>query len=125
MAQLRKKRVIGTTVKAVVIVTKTALPYVISGGIVSDNGGTEGKVNVSACVYMDGHRVRETVAVADLAITTTHHVYIDPADNTVKTAASTPAGKLKLASGTHSGGQVTVTRDRLCLLNTSSALDLA
>lgn len=96
------------------VVLKSSQPVVLSGGIVTSAGG--GAVNVTACKYIvDGTRVATAPAQTAMAITSTHEQYVDPADNTIKSAASTPTGSLKLSSGTHSGGAVSVTMDRLRL----------
>jgi hypothetical protein len=97
-----------------VIVLKATQPVVLSGGIVTSAGS--GKVNISACKYIgNDSRVRTAPAVSGLAITSTHHQYVDVDTNTFKSAAATPAGMLNLASSTHSGGTVTVTMSRLRL----------
>jgi hypothetical protein len=99
-------------VTLVALFTDTYL--VISGGVVTDDGGAGDKVNVSACTYLYGRSARVAPAITALTVVDTQKVYIDPADNTIKTSASS-AGMVPLAGCAVSGGVVTPTDERRLL----------
>lgn len=75
-------------------------PLVVSGGVVTDaaNCPADSKVDVTAVDYIVSDRSYRANAVTDLAVTNGQHVYVDPADNTIKAGASTPSGAVKLAT---------------------------
>jgi hypothetical protein len=104
----------NTSKEARAIVLKATQPVILSGGIVSDHG-SDGTVNVTACKYIDGTHIKTAPAVTAMVITSGHHQYVDTADATIKSAASTPSGGINLATSTHSGGAVSVSMSRLRL----------
>ncbi len=106
------KRFAVADVTLVTLFTTTHL--IVSGGVVTDDGAAGDKVNVTACKYLYGRSARIAPAVVGLTVVDTHKVFIDPADNTIKTAASS-AGKVPLAACAVSGGTVTPTDERRLL----------
>src|ERR1051326_3330709 len=70
---------------------------VLSGGIVTDHGNSDSKVDVSECLWLYNRKLVKTPAVSGLATADTKHIVIDPADNTVKSVSSA-TGTVDLAT---------------------------
>jgi hypothetical protein len=103
------KRFIVDDVTVVALKTDTSL--VISGGVVTDHGQADSKVDVTECKYLYGNSARVAAAVASLAVTNGQVVVIDPADNTIKAAGAVGA-TIHLATVAVAGGVCTPTDHR-------------
>ena len=92
---------------------------VVSGGVVTDHGASNSKVDVTACTYYYQGKKATAAAVTQLTTANGHHIVVDSADGTIKDVATVLATHVYLADCAVSAGVVTPTAKRPTLQTTT------